>query len=451
MLKRKIWKKIDAWYQLGKKALLIDGARQIGKTTIIEEYLKQNGIPYLEVNLHNDANARTAFNTSKTAEQLLLRLTALSDKELIPGKTIIFIDEIQEADDAVTPIKFLVQDNSYRYIFSGSLLGVKLKNVRSIPVGFLETYQMYPMDFEEFLTALNVSDKTISYLRDCYDKKEEVDSLIHDELIDLFHIYLAVGGLPEAVETFVKTHNMSLINPVFKIIDQGYRNDIAKYEKEYKLLLEDIYELIPSQLNVQNKRFILKDLNEKARFYQYESSFTWFKNSGIGLFVHNVGNPIYPLLASKERTLFKLFLCDVGLLSYKLFSGNQIQILNGDAKINLGPLYESFVAQELTAHGFPLYYNNDKKRGELDFLIENNNKIVPIEVKSGSDYQRHRALTNYMNNPSFECEYGIVFSDHNLTFKDNKIIYLPIYMTMFIEKIGEVGDQIVNFDISHLI
>lgn len=344
MLERKITKKILDWYENSSSALLIDGARQIGKTTIIEEFLKTNNVDYLELNLIENKLALEAFNTSDNAKQLLLRISSLSNKGLIENKTVIFVDEIQEANDVITPIKFLVQNKKYKFIFSGSLLGIKMQEILSIPIGSLNVLQMYPMDFEEFGKAVGVLDKTFSYLRECFEKNIKVDEVIHKQMMSLFNTYLVVGGMPKAVVQFIERNDINKVNEVLNDIDYGYRQDISKYQKKNKLLIQEIYDLIPSELNAQNKRFILKDLNSKARFYKYETSFTWLKNSRVGLFVHNVDNPIYPLLASKERTLFKLFLCDIGLLAYKLFAGNQIVLLNGDSNLNYGAIYEAVVA-----------------------------------------------------------------------------------------------------------
>ena len=394
--------------------------------------------------------ALEAFNTAIDTKQLLLRLSYFTNKNLVENETVIFIDEIQEAKDAITPIKFLVQKTNFKYIFSGSLLGVKMSEILSMTVGFLTVLQMYPMDFEEFSKSLGVSNNTLSYLKTCFINKAKVDEIIHKQMINLFNTYLVVGGMPKAVVKFIESNDINNVNQVLNDIDFGYRQDITKYQKNNKLLIQEIYDLIPSELNSQNKRFILKNLNEKARFYQYETSFTWLKNSGVGLFVHNVDNPVYPLLASKEKTLFKLFLCDVGLLIYKLFNGNQIEILNGNSTLNYGAVYEAVVAQELKSHGFDLYYNNDKKRGEIDFLIELNNKVIPIEVKSGKDYKRHSALNQLMNNKVFNYEKSYVLCNDNIE-EMNKIIYLPIYMVMFIEKLKSNEKKIVHLDISKLI
>ncbi len=445
MFKRQISTSINEWYNNSKNALLIDGARQIGKTTTIQEFLKKNKkINYIEINLIENKLALEAFNTSKDSEDLLLRISSFTKTEMVENKTIIFVDEIQEAKDAITPIKFLIQNSKYRFIFSGSLLGIKMNEILSIPTGYLQVMQMYPMNFEEFITALGTNSQTISYLEKCFKNKEIVDPIIHKQFLNLFHIYLVVGGMPKAVSEFVNTRNVYKVNQVLNDIDLAYRYDISKYEKNNKLLIQEIYDLIPSELNSQNKRFILKNLNEKGRFYKLETSFSWLKNSGIGLFVHNVKNPTYPLLANKERTLFKLFLSDVGLLTYKMYEGNQASILNEEVG-NYGAIYEDVIAQELIAHNYNLFFHSNKKYGEIDFLIEENSKVIPIEIKSGKDYKRHSALNNLLNNDSFNLEKGYVFCNGNLELK-NKIIYLPIYMIMFIKKEPQDKNQIIDIN-----
>ena len=450
MLQRKIYKQLKLWKNSNsKKALLITGARQIGKTYIIREFLKENAKSYVEFNLFENNLAKEAFETCKTADEFIIKLSSLTKTTLIKNETIIFIDEIQFANEIITKVKFLVEDGSYKYIFSGSLLGVEIKNVNSIPVGYMDILEMFPMDFEEFAMANNVSQNILNYLKDCYDKKEKVDPLIHEQMIKLFNLYTAIGGFPEAVQTYIETNNLQKVYKVIGEIDKGYRVDISKYDKEHRLLIKDIYDLIPSELNQTNKRFILKNLNEKARFYKYEDSFIWLIDSNVGLFTYNIDNPVYPLLASKERTLFKLFLCDVGLLTYKLFGDNVIKLLNNDVSINHGALYECVIAQELKAKNIPLYYYNNKKHGEVDFIIEQDTKIIPIEVKSGKDYKRHLALDNLLSIKEFNIDQSYTLCNGNLEILGNKI-YLPIYMIMFFNKNKENNDQIYKIDISKL-
>lgn len=451
MLYRKSSQKIKEWIKNGTTALLIDGARQVGKSTLIEECLQEEGVQYVKLNLLENQDALEVFNSSKNLDQLMLRLTALSQEPLIDGKTVFFIDEIQAAEDAITPIKFLVDDSRFRYILSGSLLGIKLKDIKSLPVGFLDTFTMYPMDFEEFLIANNVSSKIITNLKECFQTETSVDEIVHNQLMNLFKIYLVVGGMPAAVQEYVTNRNLRSVQVIHNYIDSLYKLDIAKYDKEEKLFIDEVYDLVPSELNNQNKRFILKNLNEKARYSKYENSLVWLKDSGVGLFVYNVDNPVYPLLESKERSLFKLFLCDTGLLTTKLYGSNIVRVLNKDVDVNFGSIYESFVAQELIAHNNPLYYYNNKKRGEVDFLVEEDTKIIPIEVKSGKDYMRHSALKNLLEDHSSSISKAYVLNnDSSIQNKDGKI-YIPIYMIMFFEKETRLQeDFIYNPDISAL-
>lgn len=448
MLYRKITKKIDEWYKSDHKALLIDGARQVGKTTSIKGYLEENNIDYVEFNLLLNEDANEAFETSTNYDQLIFRLQSLTSKDITNGETVVFIDEVQAPKDAITIIKDLVIKTKTKFIFSGSLLGIKLENIDSIPAGYLKIITMYPLDFEEFLDALNVSKKTMEHIKECYDNLKPVDEIVHKKLLELFNTFIIIGGYPKAVSTYLQTNNLRKVYSDIEDIDKGYLIDVSKYVEKDKLLVKDIYELIPSELNAQNKRFILKNLNKKERFYQSEDSFVWIQNSGIGLFTYNVSDISYPLLASKERSLFKLFLCDTGLLSYKLFGTNAIKVLNGTLAVNYGAIYENVVAKELSSHGFKLFYNNDKKRGEVDFLIEYDSKIIPIEVKSGKDYKRHSALDNLLSGKN-EIEKAYIFSNGNVELK-GKRIYLPIYMITFISKENEEDDTIFKLDISVL-
>ena len=450
MLFRNTYKDIKKWFDsTNKNALLIDGARQIGKTYLIREFLKENAKSYIEFNLYENDLAKQAFESINNAKELLIKISALATIPLIKGETIIFIDEVQAASDVVTKVKFLIEEGSYRYIFSGSLLGISYKNIDSLPVGYLDIIEMYPLDFEEFCIANGVSKNTIDYLEKQFINLLPIDDIVHKQMINLFNLYTIVGGFPEVVERFIETSNLQDVYYLHESIDKLYKLDISKYTNEKTLLVKDIYSLIPSELNNPNKRFILKNLNEKGRFYQYEDSFVWLLNSNIGLFTYNVDNPIYPLLASKERTLFKLFLCDTGLLCHYLYSDNVVRILNNDINVNYGSIYENVVAQELKSHNYNLFYYNSKKNGEVDFIIENGTEVLPIEVKSGKDYKRHVALENLLNNDSYNINKAYTLCQGNIECINNRI-YLPIYMIMFFEKKKDVESQIVNIDISAL-
>ena len=410
-----------------KEALLITGARQVGKTFIIRKCAKKHFEYVIEINFIERPDAIKLFENAKSSEDILLRISAFTDVPLVPGKTLIFFDEVQECKEIVTAIKFLVEDGKYRYILSGSFLGVELKDIRSVPVGYMTIMEMYPLNSFEFCRANKVSQRIFDMLEMCWNEKKAIDQIVHEKLLDLFHLYLIVGGMPAVVEGYLRTKNLQEVFRLQKGILQLYKKDIAKYDPQNKLYLEEIFNLIPSELNSKNKRFILKNLNENFRFSRYEHSFIWLKEAGVALPVYCVQEPEVPLLLSKATNLFKLFLSDVGLLAAMYADGLQIKILNKEKDINFGSIYENAVAQELKTQGFELYYFNSKKQGELDFVIEYKGNVLPIEVKSGKSYTRHNALDNVMSTPRYHIEQAIVFCNENIHEK-NKIVYMPVYM-----------------------
>lgn len=432
MLKRKIDSFIKEFFRRSKNALLITGARQIGKTFSVREFGKKFE-SFIEINFVENQSAVEIFKTAKNSADILLRLSAMTNIPLIKGKTLIFFDEVQKCPEIVTAIKFLVEEGSYRYILSGSLLGVELRDLRSVPVGYLEVKDMYPLDFEEFLICNNVNKAIISHIKDAFYEKRSVDDVIHVKLLELFRLYLVVGGMPAAVSKYLETNNLQEVLAVQQEIIRLYKWDISQYAYKNKLKIEEIFDLIPSELNAKNKRFILKSLNQNAKFTYYEDSFLWLKNAGVALPVYNVEEPKVPLLLAKSRNLFKLFQSDVGLLAAQYSDGIQLKIIMGQSDINFGAIYENAVAQELAAHDFNLYYFNSKKQGELDFVVEKDGMILPIEVKSGKDYAVHRALTNILENSEYNIKEALVLSNANIK-QVGKILYAPIYMVMLIEK-----------------
>jgi predicted AAA+ superfamily ATPase len=315
---------------------------------------------------------------------------------------------------------------------SGSLLGVELKDIRSFPVGYLDIRTMYPLDFEEFMKANNFSDEVIEHLRNGYDKLSPVDDFIHQQTMKLFHLYLIVGGMPAAVDIYLKTNNIAKVIEVQKSIIDLYKKDIAQYDPKEKLYLDEILMLIPSEINSKNKRFVLKNLNENQKFSRYENRFLWLRDAGVALPTYCANEPALPLMLSKSRNLFKLFMNDIGLLCAMYANGLQLKILQSEININYGAIYENFVAQELTAHQFDLYYYNSKKNGEVDFMIEHNGALLPIEVKSGKNYIRHVSMTHLLANEQYGIAKGFILQNENISVK-GKAAYLPVYMTMFIE------------------
>lgn len=432
MLKRKIDLYLNNYYATNRNALLITGARQIGKTYSIREFGKTFK-SFIEINFFENPDMIAIFKGAKNSSDILLRLSAITTKPLIKGETLIFFDEVQKCPDIVTAIKFLVDEGSYRYILSGSLLGVELNDLRSEPVGYMGVKDMFPMDFEEFISCVGINQQVIDSLRNTWETRTPVDDFIHSKIMELFRLYLVVGGMPAAVNKYIETNNLQEVMAVQKDIIKLYKRDIAQYDSNNKLNIEEVFDLIPPELNAKNKRFILKRLNENAKFERYQNSFLWLKNAGVALPVYNIEEPKLPLLLSRSRNLFKLFQSDIGLLAAQYAEGIQLRILSGDKSINFGAIFENAVAQELVAHDIDAYYYNNKKRGELDFVIELNGKVVPIEVKSGKDYEVHRALTNIIDCSGYDIPEAIIFTNDNIKIK-GKYIYAPIYMAMFIEK-----------------
>ncbi len=447
MLKRKIDKYIKGYYETTRNALLITGARQIGKTFSIREFGKTFK-SFVEINFVENPEAVDVFKGAKDCNDILLRLSAITAVPLVKGETLIFFDEVQKCPEIVTAIKFLVDEGSYRYILSGSLLGVELKDLRSEPVGYMGVKDMYPLDFEEFISCAGISENVVSSLRNAWETRTAVDEFVHAKIMELFRLYLVVGGMPAAVSKYLESNNLQEVMAVQQDIIRLYKRDIAQYDPNNKLYIEEIFNLIPPELNAKNKRFILKSLNENAKFDRYKNSFLWLANAGVALPVYNIEEPKVPLLLARSRSLFKLFQSDVGLLSAQYAEGIQLRIIKGDKDINFGSIYENAVAQELVAHGIAPYYYNNKKRGELDFVVELNGNPLPIEVKSGKGYDTHRALSNIMDCEEYNLQEAIVFCNENLRI-DGKIIYAPIYMMMFIEEL-DTGAIYYKVDLSGL-
>ncbi|MDR1359185.1 MAG: ATP-binding protein [Coriobacteriales bacterium] len=432
MLKRKALDAISSWKDSpAQTALLVTGARQTGKTYIIREFGRTHYRHVIEINLIESPDLLAVFENTQSARDILMRLSLATEQPLVSGETLIFIDEVQESPEIITAIKFLVDEGNYDYILSGSLLGVELNDIRSVPVGYLSVLKMYPLDFEEFCWASSVSEEMLGTLKECFQTLKPVDDFIHARMLDLFNRYLIIGGMPSAVSVFLATNDIAKTRAVQDDIKRLYRQDISKYTEQDKLTIKEIYDLIPSELNNPNKRFVLKNLNENARFRSYKNDFSWLIEADVALAAYNVDEPCQPLLLSKQRNLFKLFYSDVGLLTSSFLRKASLDVLSGNENINYGSTFENAVAQELWAHGFDLYYYNGKKQGEVDFLIEDKDgTVIPLEVKSGKAYTRHSALNNILQVKNYGLERGYVLGQANVV-EQGKIIYLPIYLAAF--------------------
>lgn len=437
---------LDSFFPKRKAALLLTGARQTGKTFAIRQ-CGSRFKSFIEVNFIESPDAVKIFKEVNSAEEILLRLSAFTDRPLIKDETLIFFDEVQECEEIITAIKFLVDEGSYRYALSGSLLGVELKNIRSVPVGYLSVKEVYPLNFEEFIINLAVSDRVLAHLRDCWERITPVDDIIHDKLLSLYRLYTVVGGMPAAVEKYIETNDIRVVSETQLDIITLYKRDISKYAEEDKLKIKEIFDLIPSELDAKNKRFILKSLNQHAKFERYRNDFLWLKNAGVAIPVYNLEEPKMPLRLAVTRNLFKLFSNDVGLLTAQYADGIQLKLLSGEIDVNYGAVYENVVAQELLCNGYDPYYYNSKRMGEIDFVIASSVPL-PIEVKSGKDYERHNALSNLLECKEYNIHSAYVLCNGNISRK-GKIIYLPVYMTMFI-KPTQIEDSIYKIDMSAL-
>ena len=434
MLKRKIEDELASFNaEKPNSAFLLTGARQVGKTYIIREHARRHFKCFLEINFIKQPEAKTLFDGLKDEDDFFLRLSAFTDKVLVQGETLVFFDEVQECPEVVTYIKFLVDDGRYRYAVSGSLLGVELKDIRSAPVGYLREYTMYPLDFEEFLWACGLKAELFSHLRECWEKREPVNRTVHEKLLSFVRLYLVVGGMPAAVQKYLDTKNISSVVSEQRAILVEYRKDAAKYDQKDKLKIERVLELIPEELNKKNKRFVVADLEENGRYERLEENFIWLKEAGIGLAVCSATDPCVPLRLSRDSAFFKLYLNDVGLLASMYLDGVQLKVLTGETDVNFGGIYENFVVQELCAHGFKPYFFNSRKIGEVDFLIERDSRVEPIEVKSGRHYKAHAALDNLMSNRDYGLDHAIVFSNSNCA-REGRVDYLPVYFVMFLKK-----------------
>lgn len=450
MLQRKISKRIEDFYKnKPHKALMIIGARQVGKSYIIGEFAKSHYKSVIRIDFIENSDYASIFAKADGADDILLRMSALFGDRMIPGKTMIIFDEAQECKELVTQIKYLVQDGTYDYILSGLLLGTIFKDIVSAPVGYMDIIDMFPLDFEEFAWANGVGTNVIDSLKKAFEQKTPVDAFIHERMLSLFELYLIVGGMPAAVSTYLATKNLRKVADEQNSIIRLYKHDVSKYDEKSRLYLNEIFDLIPSELNSKNKRFILKNLNEKARFDRYYDSFLWLKNVGVALPANVVDEPKVPLLLSKSQNLFKLFSNDVGLLAAQYGGDIQLKILQHETTMNFGSIYENVAAQELTAHGYPLYYYNSKKFGEIDFVIEKDGEVLPIEIKSGKDYYRHNAMDNVLNLTDYEIAEGYVFCNGNIEIRD-KVTYFPIYMLMCLSRKELPREVLFNSDFSDL-
>ena len=440
---------IEEWLKRSDKALLVTGARQIGKTWLIREEIAKSGYCKFEVNFIDQPDLVDYLNVKMSANEFLVKLKMIMPEDCKPQETVVFFDEIQKCPEIVTKIKFLVEEGSFKYVMSGSLLGVELKGITSVPVGYLTVLRMYPMDFEEFMIANSVSKTTLEMLKAKFETCQPVDEFIHQKLLSLFFIYLIVGGMPDAVKIYIATKDIREVDKVQRDIVALYKEDFSQYESEdKKLKLISIYDIIPAELNKQNKKFVFTMLNKELKFDRYENSFLWLKDAGVALPVYNVETPVIPLKASKSSNVFRLFSNDTGLLTSAYPAETKLELINKNSEVNNGAHFENAVAQQLTANGLEPYFCKKKNIGELDVLVEMDGKVVPIEVKSGKAYKAHKSLYNFMKISDYHIEKAYVLSVANME-QEGSVVYLPIYMCYLLKE-RKIGKLIVDLDMEGL-
>ena len=437
MLKRKIADLIEQHLKTGsERILLIDGARQVGKTYIIRHVGKKLFPNFIEINMLEDSVGEKLFENARTVDDFYLRISAIKGELMGEAKdTLVFIDEIQAYPHLLTMLKFLRDDNRFTYIASGSLLGVTLAQTTSIPIGSIRKVRMFPLDFEEFLYANGMNEFAIDILRRKFEARESLDEAMHGKMMDYFKKYLLVGGLPAAVNAYLDTRNIQAVREIQREIHDYYAADASRYDAERKLKIRRIYDQIPSNLENKKKRVVAQRIEGKkgSTFAEYEDEFEYLISAGIALNVQAISNPTFPLIESSGKNLLKLYLNDVGILTAILYGNNIRAILEDERSINLGSVYESVVASELIAHGHNLFYYDNRHKGEVDYLIDDYDSLsaVPVEVKSGKDYTVHSALNTFVKNDDYHVKKAFVLSNTREITTNGKITYFPIYDSMF--------------------
>lgn len=421
------------------KILLVNGARQVGKSYLIRYVGKRLFKHFVEINLKADKEGKGIFATVKSKDDFYLQLGAIAGNDLgTRENTLVFLDEIQSYPDLMTMLKFLNEDAKYRYIASGSQLGVALSQTPSVPIGSIAIQQMYPLDFEEFLWAAGCGKDSIESMRGKFMAREALNDPMHNYMLQQFKTYLLVGGMPDAVNKFLENRNITQIRAIQQDIHALYRIDASQYDGANKLAIRKIYDMIPSNMENKKKRIIVKNIEgTKAhkQFNDYAEEFEYLTNAGVALAVQSISNPTFPLVESESKNLLKLYLNDVGLLTNILYGTNINAVLQDERSVNLGAVYESAVAQELHAHGHSLHYYDNKQKGEVDYLIDDYSRlsVLPIEVKSGKDYTVHSALDKFLSTPDYHIQEAIVLSNEQQVYINKGVTYMPIYYCMFLD------------------
>ncbi|WP_406615395.1 ATP-binding protein [Mycoplasmopsis hyopharyngis] len=437
MFKRKIETKLYEYYNSDDQRIpIIKGARQIGKSYIIRATAKKYYKNYIEIDLKSDFEDQKLFLNIKSTKDFYILLSSLCGQKLNTYKdTIVFLDEIQFYPHLITLFKDLKAEKRFKFIASGSLLGITLKNI-FVPMGSINEISMFPMDFEEFLWANNVNEEVTKYLYECFQSLNQINESIHQRILGLFQDYLIAGGLPAAVTEYVINKNVKKTREIQEEIFNYYLNDCSQYDIENKLKISNIYSMLLSQMSNKVKRIQFKKIDNKknADLSKYSDEFDYLVASGISLKSKSISNPTFPLAETSSKNLIKFYYNDVGILTNLLYRNNIDALLKKDKGINLGSFYETVVAMELNAHGNDLFYFDSRKIGEVDFLVNDYDSlsVIPIEVKSGNDQNNFRAIPKLVDEKMYKLPFGYIFGNKNIVSKEGKLITLPIYMIMFI-------------------
>ncbi len=442
MLKRKVTELLETWKRQSQKALLVTGARQVGKSYAIREFGKRSYAVYFEVNLLLERESARILSEAVGARDFINRVALLSDTPLIEGNTLIFIDEIQEYPDIVTLIKALVEDGRYSYVFSGSMLGNDLKGITSFPVGYAEQIVMRPLEFEVFYWEFGVSQRSLEDVRLALVQRNSLVEFVHQAMMKNYRSYIVCGGMPEVVQAYVDSgYSLARTRELQSSLVRQYGQDIGKYAGGRALATRAIYDRIPVELEGDSHRFKLTSL-KNGRYDRYEHDFLWLVNAGVGLRVIQATEALSPLRRTERPSMFKLYQSDTGMLVSRFSQSTARGVYLNRADVNLGGVFENVVAQELTALDIPLFYYSNLNVGEVDFLIEGQHgHVLPLEGKSGNRLRSHAALDALLESPRYKIPFGVVLSQSNLSLEGN-VLYVPLYMTFCLDELtdAERGD-----------
>ena len=445
MFKRKIMEEILKWensLKIKKRALVIKGLRQVGKTTIVKQYCNEKYDNVIYINFMDNTSLKKIFDHDLVVNDIVRDLSAaLPNANFVPNKTVIIFDELQECVNARSAIKPFMLDGRYDIVATGSLIGLRgynKKKSKGVPTGFEYTITMYPMDFEEYLYAKGLNEDVLNYVKNCFLKKEKVSDSVNSSFMNYFKEYLCVGGMPDVVDLFLKTNDLNQVYDLQRNILEQYKDDFGKHldEKEEEIInkieltrIMDVYNSIPSQLAKENKKYKYSEISKNARAREYYDSIIWLKEFGLINICNNISNFKLPLDAYKVDDEFKIYVADSGLFVAMLEKGTTNNILNGDLKIYKGAIFENIIADAFSKMGKNLYYYSETRGLEIDFVSKFDNELTLIEVKARNG--NAKSLKEILKSDKYDVNKGFKLIDGNISVQD-KIVTIPLYMAFLI-------------------